>query len=82
MSRYNVVKFELNRAGVQELLKSSAMQSILESAAAEKAREAGDGYVSSVHVGRNRAYANINPGTKEAARDNYRNNTLEKVIRQ
>ena len=76
-----IVKFELNRSGVQELLKGAAMQSILGDAAAAKAKEAGDGYVSTVHVGKNRAYANINPGTKEAARDNYKNNTLEKVIR-
>ncbi len=81
MSSAKVVKFELNSAGVQELLKSAEMQSILEGKAKEKAGEAGEGYACSVHVGQKRAYANIYPDTKEAYQDNLKNNTLEKVIR-
>lgn len=75
------VKFKLNSAGVKELLKSSAMQSILAQNAAKKANAAGEGYASSVHTGQKRAYANVYPATKEAAFDNLENNTLEKVIR-
>lgn len=76
-----LLKFELNSAGVQELLKGGKMQSILEGCAASKAGQAGEGYESAVHVGKKRAYANVYPGNQEAANDNYSNNTLEKVIR-
>ena len=78
MSKFN---FELDSAGVQALLKSPEMQSILSSEAQRKAAQAGEGYKSDVHTGQKRAYANIYPGTKEAAYDNFDNNTLEKVIR-
>lgn len=81
MSNYKVVKLELNQAGVQELLKSSEMQAILGEKAKEKAGQAGEGYAYAVHVGQNRAYANIYPETDEARDDNLTNNTLEKVIR-
>lgn len=74
-------KFELNQAGVQELMKSPEMKSILEEASSKKAAQAGAGYSSEVHAGQKRLYANIFPATKEAAHDNYENNTLEKVIR-
>lgn len=75
------IVFKLNRSGVRELLQSDAMQGVLSSAAAGKAMEAGDGYSYETHVGKNRAYANIFPDTKEAYHDNLENNTLEKVIR-
>ena len=74
-------KFELNKAGVAELLKSPEMKGILESAASRKAGQAGAGYTSEVHTGKKRIYANVFPDTAEAAKDNYKNNTLEKVIR-
>lgn len=76
-----IVKFELNSAGVRELLKSPEMQAILKTAGANKAAQAGPGYMSEVRVGVKRAYVNVFPGDKESARDNYKNNTLEKVIR-
>ena len=75
------ITVKLNDAGVKELLKGSAMQGILGDAAASKAMQAGEGYASEVHIGQNRAYANIFPDTKEAYNDNLENNTLEKVIR-
>lgn len=76
-----ILRFELNESGVRELLQSKAMQSILRDKAEEKARLAGSGYESDVHLGKNRAYANVYPATKEARQDNFDNNTLEKVIR-
>lgn len=76
-----LVKFELNQEGVRELLTSTEMQKIIKNYASGKASAAGDGYSSAVHVGKRRAYANIYPDTKEAAHDNFVNNTLEKVIR-
>lgn len=74
-------KFKLNGAGVRELLQSGEMRNILSAEASRKAQRAGSGYSSEVRVGQKRAYANIFPSTKEAAHDNYENNTLEKVIR-
>ena len=74
-------KFELNKAGVRELLQSSAMRNIITSAAAQKAQQAGAGYESIVQVGKKRVYAKIYPASAEAAKDNFGNNTLEKVIR-
>lgn len=76
-----LIRFELNKQGVRELLQSQKMQDVLEYYAEGKAKEAGDGYATDVHVGKNRAYANIYPDTKEAYFDNLDNNTLEKVIR-
>lgn len=75
------IQFELNSDGVQELLKGSAMQGILQQYANQKAGQAGTGYAASVRVGQRRAYANIYPATDKARRDNLENNTLEKVIR-
>lgn len=76
-----LLRFELNKKGVRELLQSNAMQNVLSDYAEQKAQEAGDGYAAEVKVGRNRAYANIYPESKEAYFDNLDNNTLEKVIR-
>ena len=75
------LKFTLNRQGVKELLQSGEMRNILSAEASRKASQAGTGYSSEVHIAQKRAYANIFPNTKEAAHDNYENNTLEKVIR-
>lgn len=75
------LEFKLNEQGVRELLQSDAMRGIIASAAAEKARQAGPGYESEVNMGKKRLYANIYPGSAEAAKDNYEHNTLEKVIR-
>ena len=76
-----LLKFKLNKKGVRELLRSQAMQDVLEDFADRKVQTAGDGYAADVHLGKNRAYANIYPDTKEAYFDNLDNNTLEKVIR-
>jgi len=76
-----LTKFVLNKAGVRELLQSEAMQEVLSEFAQAKAQEAGEGYTGEVHVGKNRAYANIYAETEEAKVDNLENNTLEKVIR-
>jgi hypothetical protein len=73
-------KFELNRAGVRELMQSGAMQSVLISRAGEVASAAGDGY--DVYVGRTRANVSVRTATEAAAADNLEHNTLEKVIRR
>lgn len=76
----NNFKFKLNSSGVQELLKSPEMQSILASYANQVAAKAGDGYEARYHVGKKRAYANVYAETAEAKRDNLDNNTLLKSL--
>lgn len=73
--------FELNSAGVRELLKSSYIASCCQSAAEAIASRAGDGYqVSGVYAGRNRVNVSVETATSKAARDNLKNNTLLKAV--
>ena len=76
----NNFKFKLNSKGVQELLKSPEMQSILAEYANDVAERAGVGYEARYHVGKKRAYANVYAETAEAKRDNLDNNTLLKSL--
>lgn len=73
------VKFELNRAGVRELMQSQEMLSVCRSYADEIRNRAGDGYEVDTFIGRNRANASVYAATNEARRDNYENNTLLKA---
>ena len=73
-------RFELNREGVGELLKSEEMQEILSDLAAQKAAQAGLGYGSDCRVLSTRAVATVYPTDKESAKDAYDNNTLVQVI--
>ena len=75
----NDFRFELNRAGVRELLQSQEMQDVLVDFAEQVANRAGDGY--SVYVGTNRANVSVRTETEEAMADNLDHNTLEKAIR-
>lgn len=75
------MKFELNRQGVAELMKSEAMQSVLSDKARAIRDRCGDGYEQMVYVGRNRANASVKAVTRKARRDNKKNNTLLKAVR-
>lgn len=74
------VRFKLNSKGVQELLKGSAMQSILMENARSIAGRAGEGYFSETRVYKKRAVGRAYAGTSEAVHDNYENNTLLKAL--
>jgi len=74
------MKFELNHAGVVQLLKSPEMQSVIESEANGMSNRAGDGY--QVRYGRDRVVAFVETGTDAAAQDNMDNNTLLKAVRK
>ena len=76
----NSFKFELNSDGVIELLQSREMQQIISSAADKVKSKAGDGYESSVKVGKKRAYANIAAVSYKARNNNLKNNTLLKAL--
>lgn len=74
-------KFELNIAGVAELMKSSEMQQVLTAKATAIRNRCGDGYEQDIHVGKNRANAMVSAKTKKAKKDNLENNTLLKAVR-
>lgn len=73
------VKFELNRAGVRELLRSQEAMSVCQEYANNIRNRAGDGYEVDTYVGTNRANASVYAATYEARKDNYENNTLLKA---
>lgn len=77
-------RFELNRAGVRELLQSSEMQGLLQEAA-EAVRGNAEGmtgldYRSDVRVGKNRAVATIAADSAEAYYEDLAHNTLLKAL--
>jgi len=74
-------KFELNRKGVADLMKSGAMQSILKTKASTIKSKAGTGYEQDIHVGKNRANARVWANDSHAKKDNAENNTLLKSVR-
>lgn len=74
-------KFQLNRKGVAELMKSKEMQGILTEYASGVKNRCGDGYTQDIHVGKNRANAMVSAETKEALSDNIKNNTILKAVR-
>ena len=73
------VKFELNRAGVRELLRSQEAMNVCQEYANNIRNRAGDGYEVDTYVGTNRANASVYAATYEARKDNYDNNTLLKA---
>ena len=75
------VRFELNPAGVRELLKSAGIEAECLSYAQNVQQAAGDGYVAEARHYPERSGAAVYPGTDEAHKDNLDNNTLEKAIR-
>lgn len=74
------VKFELNLPGLNELMKSGEMQSVLTQAGQAVANSAGGNYGVRTHVASFVAITNVYPASKEAAKDNSENNTLLKAI--
>ncbi len=70
-------RFELNRAGVRELLHSEEMGQLLTEIAETVAGRAGDGYEAAApHDSGQRLIVNVYPATEKAWRDNLENNTL------
>jgi hypothetical protein len=75
------MKFELNRAGVAELLKSEAMKTIINSHASAITNRAGDGYEQDSYIAGTRVVATVAAVTKKAKKDNLENNTLLKAVK-
>lgn len=74
-------RFELNRQGVGELLKSKDMERVLDGYAQGVSARAGEGYRSGAYQGSDRVKVNVWPETPEARQDNLENNTLLKAVR-
>lgn len=74
------VKIVLNRSGVGQLLKGAEITSYLEDMANSKLSALGDGYDKSTYHGVNRVNVALEATTYKAAKDNYENNTLLKVM--
>lgn len=75
------MKFKLNRKGVAELMKSTAMQEVLKEYATGIRNRCGDGYEQDLYVGKNRANAMVKARTYQAKADNMRNNTILKAVK-
>ena len=76
------VKFWLDMDAFSEaVLKSEGMVKILQQEADTRKARAGEGYESSVSIGRRMAFAMVYTDTPEAMRDNSDNNTLLKVLK-
>ena len=74
------IKFRLNLPGLNELMKSGEMQSVLNKAAASIASAAGPGYeTEAAHPINFVGIASVRAATFEAKRDNAQNNTLLKA---
>lgn len=74
-------KFKLNRSGVAELMRSEAMQGVLNEHATRIQNRCGDGYEQDIYVGKNRANAMVSATSFKAKKDNMDNNTLLKAMR-
>lgn len=76
---FKLKKFELNYAGVGQLLKSEMVISALVANADKVKNRAGSDYDVYRH-GRTRANVSVRTTTKEAYQDNLENNTLLKAL--
>ena len=74
------VKFELNRSGVRELLRSPEMMAVCQGYANRALGSLGKGYEVSTMTGRNRVNAEVRAETFEARKENLKNNTILKAL--
>lgn len=74
------VEFQLNPAGVRELLKSPAMLSGVEGLARAAVSRLGSGYEVTTHVGVNRVNAEVSTGDTRSRRDNSDHNAILKAV--
>lgn len=74
-------EFELNKAGVRQLMQSKEMQAILQEKSSAAVARLGPGYESDVHVGKNRANAMVYADSHSARRENMKTNSILKAVR-
>lgn len=74
------VKFELNREGVRELLRSKEMMDVCQEYANNALGKLGDGYEVTTHTGSNRVNAQVAAVTYAAKKENLSDNTIIKAV--
>lgn len=74
------VKFELNREGVRELLRSKEMMDVCQEYANNALGKLGDGYEVTTHTGTNRVNAQVAAVTYSAKKENLSDNTIIKAV--
>ena len=74
------VKFELNLAGLNEVMSSPGMQAQLQAAGEAVAGAANGNYGVRVHTAEYVAIANVYPDDQESAKKNYEDNELLKAV--
>lgn len=74
------VKFELNREGVRELLRSKEMMDVCQEYANNALGKLGDGYEVTTHTGTNRVNAQVAAVTYAAQKENLSDNTIIKAV--
>ena len=74
------LKFELNRAGVRDFMRSPEMMKVCQDAADQALRTLGAGYESDAHTGKNRVNVAVGAATIRARRENLKNNTILKAV--
>lgn len=73
-------KFELNRQGVADLMKSGEMMSICKGYADRAQAQLGTGYAVTTHVGKSRVNASVAAETYKARKENADNNSILKAV--
>lgn len=74
------IKFELDRAGVGELLKSNEMMQLCAEEAITVKGKVGDGYKVTAYRGKTRVNASVHAETAKAKKECYEENTLLKAV--
>lgn len=74
------VKYEMDYAGIGQLLKCSELCDGMQSIGNGVAARAGDGYKADTSVGKKRAHTFVRAETTEAYYENLKNNTLLKAL--
>ena len=74
------VKVKLNLKGINEVMKSPQIVSACEAAGKAVASAAGGDYITESGTIRWIAYCDVKPGSKEAAKENYEENTILKAV--
>ena len=74
------VRFELNREGVRELLRSKEMMDVCQEYANNALGKLGDGYEVTTHTGTNRVNAQVAAVTYAAKKENLSDTTIIKAV--
>ena len=74
------IRFELNRAGVRELLRSKEAMEMVQHIAYSAKSRLGEGYEVTYRTGKNRVNASVAAVSEEALRENLHSNTILKAM--